>query len=119
MATSAIAMRMARRRERRHTSLWPYAVLLVLGAAVLLPLIFLVVGSFSTARIPTNIAWKNLGLANYVAVWLIRKPTACFSIRSSLWSVQRRSELHWRQYSLGWSSARMFREKPGSTPGFR
>jgi len=70
MATSTIAMRTTRRRERRHTSLWPYAVLLVLGAAVLLPLIFLVVGSFSTARIPTNIAWNNIGLTNYATVWL-------------------------------------------------
>src|SRR6185312_8452239 len=53
-----------------RVSIGPYLVLAVLAAAVFVPLIFLVIGSFSTARIPTNTNWSTISLANYAAIWL-------------------------------------------------
>ena len=50
-------------------SLWHWFVFLVVGAAVLTPLIFLVLGSFSLAELPTDFSLSNLGFQNYEEVW--------------------------------------------------
>ena len=67
--TAAIAARTGQWQWPR-VSIGPYLVLAVLAAAVFVPLIFLVIGSFSTARIPTNTNWSTISLANYAAIWL-------------------------------------------------
>jgi iron(III) transport system permease protein len=56
---------------RRITAmtLWHWIVFLTVGAAVMTPLIFLVLGSFSLADLPTDISLSNLGFENYEEVW--------------------------------------------------
>ena len=56
---------------RRITALtvWHWIVFLTVGAAVMTPLIFLVLGSFSLAELPTDISLSNLGFENYEEVW--------------------------------------------------
>lgn len=49
--------------------LWPNVVLLLVAVFVMAPVIFLIVGSFSTARLPTEFDLSKFGIANYVAVW--------------------------------------------------
>jgi iron(III) transport system permease protein len=49
---------------------WQNLVLLVTAVFVLIPLVFLVLGSFSTARLPTEFSLEKMGLENYAAVWL-------------------------------------------------
>ncbi|MGH7035314.1 MAG: ABC transporter permease [Stellaceae bacterium] len=67
--TAAIAAR-AGQWQWPRVSIGPYLVLAALAGAVFVPLIFLVIGSFSTARIPTNTNWSTISLANYAAIWL-------------------------------------------------
>ncbi|TDI65213.1 MAG: iron ABC transporter permease [Alphaproteobacteria bacterium] len=50
-------------------SLWHWFVFLVVGGFVMTPLVFLVLGSFSLAELPTDISLSNLGFANYEEVW--------------------------------------------------
>src|SRR5512146_355301 len=69
ITTAAIAPRVGRWQWPR-VSIGPYLVLAVLAGAVFVPLIFLVIGSFSTARIPTNTNWSTISLTNYAAIWL-------------------------------------------------
>ncbi|HKT20427.1 MAG TPA: ABC transporter permease subunit [Stellaceae bacterium] len=68
-ATPMVAFR-AQRWHWPRAALWPHVVLLALASAVLVPLAFLILGSFSTARIPTQLSWSTIGLANYAAIWL-------------------------------------------------
>jgi iron(III) transport system permease protein len=49
---------------------WPWLVLALVGLAVATPLVFLVLGSFSSARLPGDFSLANLTLANYATVWL-------------------------------------------------
>jgi iron(III) transport system permease protein len=49
---------------------WPWLVLLAVALLVATPLVFLVLGSFSTADIPGQFSWTTLGLDNYRQVWL-------------------------------------------------
>src|SRR5215467_3507043 len=49
---------------------WPSLVLLAVTLLVATPLLFLVLGSFSTADIPGQFSWATLGLDNYRQVWL-------------------------------------------------
>jgi iron(III) transport system permease protein len=46
-----------------------YALFIAVAAAVLLPLTFLVLGSFSTARLPAEFSFDQMGLRNYIKVW--------------------------------------------------
>ncbi len=46
------------------------SVFVVVALFVLIPVVFLVLGSFSTARLPTDFSLNQMGLANYVEVWL-------------------------------------------------
>jgi iron(III) transport system permease protein len=49
---------------------WQYLALVVVAALVLVPLVFLILGSFSTARLPTEFSLDKMGLVNYAKVWL-------------------------------------------------
>jgi iron(III) transport system permease protein len=53
----------------RTASLWEFAVFLAVFLAVVTPLLFLVLGSFSQARLPAEFSLSRLGLANYIKVW--------------------------------------------------
>ena len=46
-----------------------YAVFLLVSLLVSVPLFFLVVGSFSTAKLPTDFSFDTMGLQNYVKVY--------------------------------------------------
>ncbi len=48
---------------------WPYAVSGVVCFLVFAPLAFLVLGSFSTARLPTDFSLAQMGLKNYLTVY--------------------------------------------------
>jgi iron(III) transport system permease protein len=50
-------------------SIWHWIVFLTVGAFVMTPLIFLVLGSFSMAELPTDFSLSRLGLDNYEEVW--------------------------------------------------
>ncbi len=52
-----------------RATIWPNAVLVVVGVFVLSPVVFLVLGSFSTASLPTEFHLSEMSLVNYVAVW--------------------------------------------------
>ena len=57
---------------RRHwlgRKVWHNGLLLLLLALVATPVSFLVLGSFATSRLPTELDLSNLGFVNYVAVW--------------------------------------------------
>ena len=49
--------------------LWNWLVFTIVAILVLLPLTFLVLGSFSTAVMPTDFISSKLGLSNYAQVW--------------------------------------------------
>jgi iron(III) transport system permease protein len=53
-----------------HARLWHWLVFALVGLAVVIPLLFLVLGSFSTASLPTEFSLAELGLENYRDVWL-------------------------------------------------
>jgi iron(III) transport system permease protein len=46
-----------------------YAVFLLVSLLVSVPLFFLILGSFSTARLPTDFSLDTMGLQNYVKVY--------------------------------------------------
>jgi iron(III) transport system permease protein len=50
-------------------SLWNWIVFAVVAVLVLTPLTFLILGSFSTAHIPTEFTSSKMGWSNYVEVW--------------------------------------------------
>lgn len=52
------------------TPAWHWAVFLFVAVAVLFPLGFLVLGSISSAKIPTDFSFSTLTLSNYAKVWL-------------------------------------------------
>jgi iron(III) transport system permease protein len=49
--------------------LWHWIVFLVVATAVVTPLVFLILGSFSTASLPTEFTLTELSLINYEDVW--------------------------------------------------
>lgn len=59
----------ARSRVANFT-LWHWIVFVVVAVAVLTPLLFLVLGSFSTATLPTEFTLSKISLVNYEDVWL-------------------------------------------------
>jgi len=69
MATRAIDIPRARFHFTQG-SFWQHLVLIVVACLVLVPLAFLILGSFSTARLPTEFTWAQMGLKNYEKVWL-------------------------------------------------
>jgi iron(III) transport system permease protein len=50
-------------------AIWHWIVFLVVGLSVVTPLVFLVLGSFSTASLPTEFTLSELSLVNYEDVW--------------------------------------------------
>ena len=56
-------------RHRIARRLWNNGVLLVLALVVLTPLTFLILGSFASSKLPTELDLSNLGLSNYITVW--------------------------------------------------
>jgi iron(III) transport system permease protein len=50
--------------------IWPLVVLAAVTLLVATPVVFLVLGSFSTASVPGEFSLETLGLANYEEVWL-------------------------------------------------
>ena len=69
-ATALGAFRSTARPVFRRESLWYWAVFIVIAFAVLVPLGFLVLGSFSLADLPTDFSFSTLSLRNYRDVWL-------------------------------------------------
>lgn len=69
MSDYAIALRRPAR-GINWPEVWQHGVFLVVAFAVLVPLVFLVLGSFSTARLPIEFSLDELGLRNYTKVWL-------------------------------------------------
>jgi iron(III) transport system permease protein len=67
----------------RAASLWHTLVFVVVVVAVLTPLAFLVLGSFSQARLPSEFSFATLSLANYEKVWSDPGTYAVFS--NTLW----------------------------------
>ena len=67
MTSEAIVLRPSRKTD--WSSVAHYAVLVLVAAMVAVPLILLVLGSFSTARLPTDFTLDQLGFDNYVKVW--------------------------------------------------
>ena len=65
------------------SSLWQSAVFLVVFLSVVTPLLFLILGSFSQARLPSEFSFHSLGLANYIKVWSDRGTYAVVS--NTLW----------------------------------
>jgi len=69
MATLDAILPVPARREQRGEG-WRVALLVLVGVFVLAPIAFLVLGSFSLARLPTDLSLANLGIGNYIEVWL-------------------------------------------------
>ncbi|HEY4133670.1 MAG TPA: iron ABC transporter permease [Alphaproteobacteria bacterium] len=67
----------------RGTAIWHHAVLLVVLLMVLTPVLFLVLGSFSKARMPSEFSLWTLTLDNYVKVWSDRGTYGVFA--NTLW----------------------------------
>jgi iron(III) transport system permease protein len=90
------------RRPRIPTaSLWQFAVLLVVFLAVATPLAFLVLGSFSQARLPSEFSFARLGLANYIKVWsdpgtyAVLSNTLLFAVGSTAFGIIIAAGLAW------------------------
>jgi iron(III) transport system permease protein len=49
--------------------MWPYVIFLAVFFLVLTPVLFLVLGSFSTASLPTDFSLATMGVLNYVEVY--------------------------------------------------
>ena len=70
-------------RKARTSSLWHFALFLVVFLSVVTPLLFLILGSFSQARLPSQFSFSSLGLANYIKMWGDPGTYAVFS--NTLW----------------------------------
>jgi iron(III) transport system permease protein len=55
--------------ETLRLNLWQHGIFLLVFFLVLAPLTFLVLGSFSTARLPGDFSLDTLGLVNYIKVY--------------------------------------------------
>ncbi|MAF48414.1 MAG: hypothetical protein CMM10_09130, partial [Rhodospirillaceae bacterium] len=51
------------------TNIWNHWIFLLVCVVVLLPLSFLVLGSFSTANLPADFSFDEMGFDNYIEVW--------------------------------------------------
>src|SRR5258708_30224798 len=65
------------------SSLWQLAVFLLVFLAVATPLLFLILGSFSQAGLPSEFSFFSLGLANYIKVW--SDPGTYAVLSNTLW----------------------------------
>ena len=82
-------------------SLWQWCVFLLVVVLVATPLLFLVLGSFSTARLPSEFSITNLSLVNYIKVWSdpgtysVFANTLIYAIGSTLVGITIASILAW------------------------
>ena len=67
----------------RAASLWHFLVFLIVLVAVVTPLLFLILGSFSRASLPSQFSFSTLSFANYIKVWSDPGTRATFS--NTLW----------------------------------
>jgi iron(III) transport system permease protein len=82
--TTADLQPVAIRRQRiRTTSLWQFSVFLLVFLSVATPLLFLILGSFSQARLPSEFSLFSLGLGNYTKVW--SDPGTYAVLSNTLW----------------------------------
>ena len=85
----------------RTSSLWEFAVFLTVFLAVVTPLLFLVLGSFSQARLPAEFSLSRLGLANYIKVWgdpatyAVMSNTLWFALGSTAYGILIAAALAW------------------------
>jgi iron(III) transport system permease protein len=77
--TPAVRPAPAAVRLPRLGSAWQWALLVVVFFLVAVPLLFLVLGSFSTARLPSEFSIFKLTFANYAKVWSNPGTYAVFS----------------------------------------
>src|SRR3954470_10524913 len=71
MSVGALPVPAARLRwpSIRTASLWQLALLALVVLLVTTPLLFLILGSFSRARLPSEFSLATLTFANYAKVW--------------------------------------------------
>src|SRR5947209_1330336 len=82
--TTARLQPAAIRLQEIHTSsLWQFAVFLLVFLSVVTPLLFLILGSFSQARLPSEFSFFRLGLTNYIKVW--SDPGTYAVLSNTLW----------------------------------
>src|SRR5438093_8978661 len=55
--------------ENFRLRLWQHAIFFLVFFLVAAPLSFLILGSFSTARLPTDFSLSTMGLVNYIKVY--------------------------------------------------
>ncbi|MEA2984638.1 MAG: iron(III) transport system permease protein [Alphaproteobacteria bacterium] len=85
----------------KASSLWELAVFLVVFVAVVTPLLFLVLGSFSQARLPAEFSFFRLGLTNYIKVWgdpatyAVMSNTLWFALGSTVYGILIAATLAW------------------------
>jgi iron(III) transport system permease protein len=83
------------------SSLWQFAVFLLVFLAVVTPLSFLVLGSFSQARLPSEFSFFSLGLDNYRKVWsdpgtyAVLLDTLWFAVGSTAFGIVIAAALAW------------------------
>src|SRR5947209_12757374 len=85
----------------RPSAWWETAVFLIVFLAVSAPILFLVLGSFSSARLPSEFTLSTLTLGNYVKVWSdpstyeILSDTLLFAGGSTLFGLAIAASLAW------------------------
>lgn len=86
---------------KRPSSLWETAVFLLVFLVVVAPILFLVLGSFSPARLPSEFTLSTLTLRNYAKVWSdpstyeILSTTLLFAGGSTLFGLLFAASLAW------------------------
>jgi iron(III) transport system permease protein len=100
VAIDRLAPAQTRTRER-PSAVWETAVFLIVLVAVLGPILFLVLGSFSAARLPSEFTLSMLTLRNYIKVWSdpstyeILSDTLLFAGGSTLFGLVFAASLAW------------------------
>ncbi len=56
-------------RRLRSVNLWHHGLLIMVVLLIGVPLVFLILGSFSHTQVPTDISLSKLSVSNYVSVW--------------------------------------------------
>ena len=85
----------------KPSSLWEFALFLAVFLAVVTPLLFLVLGSFSQARLPGEFSLSSLGFANYIKVWgdpatyAVMSNTLWFALGSTAYGIVIAAMLAW------------------------
>jgi len=65
--------------KMRPSSIWHTTIFVIILLAVATPLTFLILGSFSQARLPSEFSFSTLSFTNYVKVWSDPATYAVFS----------------------------------------